>query len=288
MATPNDEAIASDIYGGRLRLNPNESSRSYGTRLFRVRLDPDWTAADAASGDGDVWYDEDEEEGIDPGKMRRAIYAAVGVSPTGYPDLEGLILQDVNARQVGPHDYEVQADYFKTETGGLRGTAKSVNVSTRQASVPVYRTLYNDAGDVQLNTTSGLPAGNFAGLGDDQQLPRGASYESWKYEYPVTEALVQISAELNVTTYAALFTSTGALGYINYYNNSPYTYGEITFGTGTLKFLGLSTQSQIVGGERSYNVTYTYLWRPGGWYAQKLTTSGAVAGFFKTVDRLPL
>ncbi len=281
MAKPQDVVIATDMYGSSLRLNPNEASRSYATRTFRVRLDPDWAYTDASSGDGLPWHD--GSSALQVGKLRRAIFAAVTTTPGDHPDLSGLIVQDINARQVGPHDFEVQANYYRTETGGLRGTAKSVNVSTRPSSTPVYRTPYNDAGVASF--ANGLPNGNFAGLGDDQYLPRGANYQSWQYEYPLTEALVQISAELNVATYAPLFTGSGALAYVNYYNSNDYTNADITFAQGTLKFLGLSTQSRIIGGNRSYTVAYTYLWRPGGWFRQELSTgSPAPSGFFKTTN----
>jgi len=277
MANPQDVVIADDIYGGRMRLNPNSDERSYATRRFRVRLEPDWVEGTGA----DAPFD----SATPPvGKQRRAILAAVGTDYT-HPNLPGLVIQDITASQVGPYDFDVQADYFRTDSGGLSAAAKSVQVTTRSSSVPVYRTQFNAAGTSSINPTSNLPAGNFAGLGDGQFLPRGANYESWKYEWPVTEALVQISAELNLTTYASLFTGSGALAYVNYYNSNNYTYDTITFSAKTLKFLGLSTNSSIVGGNRTYSVSYTYLWRPWGWYEQKLVSGGAVpSGYFATSD----
>lgn len=273
MANPTDTVIADDIYGGRMRLNPNADDRSYATRRFRVRLEPGW-----AEGSGDDAPFDDVDSPV--GKERRAILAAVG-SDYVHPYLPGLAIQDITATQVGPNDFDVQADYFRIEGGSTGGAAKSVQVTTRASSVPVYRTQFNDAGSSLF--ADGLPNGNFAGLGNGQFLPRGANYESWKYEWPVTEALVQISAELNYVTYATLFGSTAAMSKVNYYNSNIYTYDTITFAANTLKFIGLSTNSSIVGGNRTYSVSYTYLWRPGGWYAQKLTTIGATAGYFTTV-----
>lgn len=272
-ANPNDVVIADDIYGGRMRLNPNSDERSYATRRFRVRLEPDWvegTGADAPFNVGDPPL----------GKQRRAILAAVGTNYT-HPNLPGLAIQDITATQVGPYDFDVQADYFRIEGGSTGGAAKSVQVTTRSSSVPVYRTQFNDAGTSVFS--NGLPNGNFAGLGNGQFLPRGANYESWKYEWPVTEALVQINAELNYVTYASLFGGSGAMSYVNYYNSNNYTYDTIAFSANTLKFLGLGTNSSIVGGNRTYSVSYTYLWRPGGWYTQNLTTTGATSGYFTTV-----
>lgn len=278
-ANPQDAVIAEDLYGGRMRLNPNSNERSYATRRFRVRLEPDWV----------------EGSGVDPpfnsatppvGKQRRAILAAVGTD-YDHPNLDGLAIQDITATQVGPWDFDVQADYYQTQTGGLTGVAESTLITTRQSSVPVYRTVWNDAGQYQINSTSKLPSGNFAGLGDGQQLPRGASYEDWKYEWPITEALVQVNADLNSTQYAAVLSGTGAMGIVNYFNTgtyTPFTGGEVTFAAQTLKFIGLSTNSTIVGGNRKYSISYTFLWRPLGWYEQRLTTSGATAGYFKTVD----
>lgn len=272
MADPNDIVIADDIYGGRMRLNPNDDGRSYATRRFRVRLEPGWTEGSGTTPPFDA---------VGVGKERRAILAAMNGNYT-HPYI-GLDAQDITATQVGPNDFDVQADYFRTDSGSLSGRAKSILVSTRNASTPVYRTQFNDAGTALY--ANGLPNGNFAGLGDGQYLPRGANYEQWKYEWPVTEALVQISAELNVATYAGVLAAGGAMSYVDYFNSNNYTYESVTFAQYTLKFIGLSTNSSIVGGNRNYQVTYTYLWRPFGWWKQVLSTdSPAPSGYFKTAN----
>lgn len=269
-ANTGDKIVASDIYGSRVRLNPNEADRSYATRMFRVRLNP----AFADNGSYDAPFDEEV------GKHKRAIYAAVGATPANHPNIGGLACQDVNARQVGPWEFEVQADYFFVTGGGLTGANQSLTVSMRRGTTTVYRTPYRDDGSTLF--TNFLPTGNFAGLGNDQQLPRGASYQSWQYEYMVPEGIVQLNAKLSIIQYKEVLKPSGAMGLIGVHNDAPVTFESTQFPIGTLKFVGVSSTVQAVGTTREYFVNYTWMYRPQGWFRQELTTSGATAGFFIT------
>jgi hypothetical protein len=270
-ANTGDKIVASDIYGSRVRLNPNSDERSYATRLFRVRLNPSFTD----DGSYDAPFD------VAVGKHKRAIIAAVGAAPGNHPTITGLACQDVNARQIGPFEFEVQADYFRVDSAGLSGANQSMTVTMRQGTTTVYRTPYLDNGNTQF--ADSLPNGNFAGLGDNQELPRGANYQSWQYEYPVTEALVAINAKLNITQYSGLWEGSGCMKtLVGVYNSNAFEFEQVTFPVGTLKFVGASATVQAVGATREYFVNYQFLWRPNGWFRQELTTSGATAGFFVT------
>jgi hypothetical protein len=281
LAKPNDILIASDIYGSRLRLNPVEDERSYATRLFRVRLDETWTTGDIVESDGDPWWiDGGPQAEID--KFKRAIWAAVGTNPGGHPEVPNLSVQDVSARQVGPYDFEVEASYYQAEFGGLTGADQSMTVTYRRASSPVYRSAYNNAGDTVFDATTGLPNGNFRGLGDGVLPAFGTNFEQWRYEFPVSEALVNINAVLNVIQYQTLFGPSGAMTLVGFHNDAGFTFESTTFGVGTLRFLGVSSTVRASGTDREYLVSYSFLWRPRGWWEQVLVPSISSPGFMNT------
>lgn len=281
MATPADTAISSDIYGSRLRLNPQSDLRSYATRMFRVRLDPTWQPSDLVAGDGAPWWDTSiPGPATDVDKFKRAIWAAVGTTPGNHPEVPGLPVQDVNARQVGPFDFEVQADYLPENR-----FSNSIQVSSGVIQIPVYREPFTSAGD-SINATSGLPSGNFIGRGDGVSIPANSGTLQSKV-WVVPFASVRLVGEITRVTLAGLFASGGAQTYLNYYNSANYTIAGIVFPAGTLRYDGLTANSSITSDSEKTTVSYEFSWRPTGWWSQEvsvgtnglLTTSDVNAAF---------
>ena len=260
MSTPNDHILSDDIYGSRLRLNPNTDERSYATRLFRVRLDPDFVDDGTQTAPYDVVV----------GPMKRAIWTAVGTNPADYPNLSGLDCQDVTARQVGPHDYEVTAEYYNKQP-----RVQSFRVSVGTTQIPVFREAF-DGGSSAVNATTGLPSGPFIGRQSTDSVPLSPRLITKLWTVPVAD--VSIGAELNVGTFRGLFLSTGAMPIVGHFNSNSYTVNNLTFGVGELRFDGIDSHTKnSLANVQTYFVNYRFTWRPSGWYSQELTSSGAYA-----------
>lgn len=276
MALPNDQIIGEDLYGSRVRLNPLSDERSYATRLFRVRLDSEWTTGDLTSADPAPWWDSTASpagpsEGID--KFKRAVWAAVGISPGNHPELINLPVQDITARQIGPFDFEVQAEYLPDTS--LRN---AIEVSTSTIQIPVYREAF-DSGGAAIDSTSGLPDGNFVGRAAGVSIPANSgTLQSKLWVVPVGR--VGIRGEITQTTLASLFGPGGAQTYVGYYNSAAWTIAGITFAAGTLRYDGLAGTSVTTNAAETSRISYDFTWRPTGWWSQELVPTGT--GFVTT------
>lgn len=273
MATPFDQVLSSDIYGSRLRLNPLSDQRSYATRLFRVRLDAEWQPGDTTPLDGAPWWDSvAAAPAADVDKFKRAIWAAVGTVPGSHPEATDLPVQDVTARQLGPYDFEVQADYLPDTR-----FANALQVSSSTIQIPVYREPFTSSSD-SINPTSGLPSGNFIGRGDGVSVPANSGTIQSKL-WVVPFANVRLRGEITRPTLAGLFGLGGAQNFVGFYNSTLYSIAGIAFAAGTLRYDGLSATSSTTSSDEETLVTYEFSWRPTGWWSQEISvdTSGLIA-----------
>ena len=220
-----------------------------------------------------------------------AITAALGSAllDNTIPKYGGIVRQNASARRVGPKKVEVTITLARspappTPSGNL------ASFQTRSAEVRVYRLPYNlSDGSPAIDTTSGLPIGDFADFDNvsSNGLPQGG-LQLKGYPYPVQEIAVTLPAKLSSASFdGLLYNSAGSGGteytdttaaLVNKYNDADFTWGTIKFQTKHLRFDSMSAQWVSENGVFVYYVNYNFTWRPRGWYMQNMKRGTSTNG----------